>query len=394
MRKLKLNLPLLITIAMITGSIFGILFPSISIKIKIIGDLFINLIKLILFPLILIMLPYGISRVKNISRLGKVGITGILVIICLNLSTSLFSLGPGFLIKSQKVEYNVENLPRYEVKTLTTKEIFFSIIPPNIVSAISNENILGVMLFSILFGISIILSGEKGNIITDFLGSLMEILFKFIQLIMFTAPIGVFSLMAYTLATYGIKIIITFSSFLLALWIGAIVFLIIICYLGTSIISKVDFRRFIKAITEPFLLGLTTCTSSAVCPITVKNTVEEIGVKEDVAVFMIGSNLVRGGTIIYQVLSVFFLANIYNIELSIKQVILLPILVIFFLVPAGIPAIGTVTIVALLTALGLPLEGIAILMGIDRIRDMISSAMNVALQSLSSILVSHFVKDI
>jgi len=393
MKKIKFNLPLVITLSMIAGGIFGILLPVTSLKIKIIGDLFINLIKLILFPLILVLLPYGISSVKNISRLGKIGIIGILVIFALNLSTSLFSLGPGFILRSQQVEYDVESIPEYDIEPLTTQEILFSVIPKNIVSAIAEENILGVMLFGILFGISIILSGEKGNNVISLLESLMEVLFKFINMIMYTAPVGVFALMAYTLATYGLKIMITFSSFLLALWIGGIVFLVLLCYVGTSIIGRVSFRKFVRAIMEPFLLGFTTCSSSAACPINVKKTVQEMGVKEDIAIFMIGSNLVRGGTIIYQVLAVFFLANIYNIELTIRQIILLPILVILFLAPAGIPAIGTLTIVALLSALGLPLEGVAILMGIDRLRDMISTSMNVAIQSLSAIIVSRFVED-
>jgi len=393
MKKIKVSLPLVITIAMIAGSIFGIVFPKTSLQIKIAGDLFINLIKLILFPLILVMLPYGMSSVKNISRLGKIGIIGIIVIFALNLSTSLFSLGPGFILQSQHVEYDTESIPEYEGESITMKDILFSVIPANIVSAIANENILGVMVFGILFGISIILAGEKGALVISFLESMLEILFKFINMVMYTAPLGVFALMAYTLATYGLSIIISFSSFLLALWLGGIIFLFAVCYIGATVISKIPFRKFVHAVTEPFLLGLTTCSSSATAPVTVRNTVKEIGVKEDIAIFMIGSNLVRGGTIIYQVLAVFFLANIYHIDLGIKEIVLLPILVILFLAPAGIPAIGTLTIVALLTALGLPLEGVAILMGIDRLRDMISTAMNVAIQSLSAIIVSHYVEE-
>ncbi len=391
--KIKIPFTFIIFIALLGGIVFGLLAPGAALKIKILGDIFLKLITLLIFPLILIVLPAGIAQLGDIRRLGRIGLWGVIYSYATNIISTSIGIALGLIFFYRKGI--AIHLPAMEqVQTAappSLREVILNLIPGNLVADISANNVMAVLLFAILFSIALLLSKEKGKAVAELLNSLSAVIFSLVDIIMKIAPVGVFALSAYIFAQHGSKLILPMAGFLAAVWLGIIGFLIFYSALLLKLWGKIPILNFYKGVSEAAIVGISTCSQGAALPINIKNTVEKLSVPKDAATFMISFNIAKGGTALYQGLATIFIASIFAVELSPLQLFLLVLLISIIYIP-GVPASGTLLLAIVFSSFGIPMAGISILMGIDRIRDMICTAGNVTISALGAVVVSKLSK--
>jgi len=386
----KIPWTFLIFLGLLGGIVLGLLAPGAALKIKLLGDIFLKLITLLIFPIILIVLPAGIAQLGDVRRLGRIGLWGVIYSYATNLISTSIGIAIGLLLFSQRGL--TLSLPGVESVPTTTppsfSEVILNLIPGNLISDILANNVMAVLLFSILFSLALILSKEKGKPVAKLLNSLSSVIFSLVGIIMKIAPLGVFALTAYIFAEHGTKLILPLAGFLAAVWLGIIAFFIGYSTSLLKLLGKMPILTFYKGASEASLVGLSTCSAGAALPVNIKNTVEKLSVPKDVATFMISFNIAKGGTALYQGIATIFIASLYSVSLTPLQLLLVALLISIIYIP-GVPASGTLLLAIVFSSFGIPMEGISILMGIDRIRDMICTAGNVSISALGAVIVGR-----
>ncbi|MBR2739889.1 MAG: dicarboxylate/amino acid:cation symporter [Oscillospiraceae bacterium] len=387
--KKKISFATVVLIALLLGVAFGFALPDVAKKLSVIGTLFTRALKMVMIPMILFCVTSGITKISSPKAVGKIG----LVTLVFALVTNFFSSAAGvatILIADPTKGVSIEGLAPGEAAAAPTfAEIITSIVPDNIFTAFTSNNTLAIVFFSIVFGIAIVLAGEKGKLLADVFDSASEVTSKLIGIVIKFSPVGVFFLMGNTIANYGAGILGAMAKFVLCIWVGTILFIGIWGFIFTTFVAKVPFGKFLSSVKEAFMMGIATCSSAASMPLNIENTEKYLGVPKEVStmVMSIGTVIVNGGSDVYKAAGAVFLASLYGVKFGFAEAMLV-ILVTSVLVTAGVPSAGTLTIAVTLTSLGVPVDGIALLLGVDRLRDMISTAGNVYMHSLASVVVN------
>ena len=279
--------------------------------------------------------------------------------------------------------------------TVATKVHFIdtllNMIPTNIFAAFSEGNILGVIFFAILLGLSMTMVGGKAKPLLTLLEATNEVLLKLVQIIMKFAPYGVFSLLATTFANFGFSALLPLIKYVFTVVIGlGLQFLIV--YMGMLVvIGKLNPMPFIKKFAPIFNICLSTASSSAALPMSLERAETSFGVSKHISSFTLplGSTINMDGTAIMQGISVMFIAQIYGISLGLNDYLMVILSAVLASIgTAGVPGVGMVMLTMVLASVNLPLEGIALIMGVDRIIDMLRTAVNVAGDNICTILIA------
>ncbi len=403
----KIALHWQIMIGMIAGILFGFLMTQFSWGkgftgdwIAPLGTIFVNLLKLIAVPLILASLIKGISDLKDISKFKKIGGRTIVIYVL----TTVIAITIGLLLVNVMKPGN--GITPETIEKLTTEyassakiseriaeagrqkesgplQFVVDMVPQNAVKAMSdNKMMLQVIFFAIFLGISMLLiKEEQSDPLKKFFDSLNEVVLKMVDLIMLTAPYAVFALLANVVVTSDDP------DILLALlrYAGVVVFglaLMIVFYcILVSVITKKSPLWFLKQISPAQLLAFSTSSSAATLPVTMERVEEHIGVDKEVSSFVlpVGATINMDGTAIMQGVATVFIANIYGVELGIAgylTVILMSVLA--SIGTAGVPGVGLIMLSMVFAQVGLPIEGIGLILGVDRLLDMIRTAVNVS----------------
>lgn len=414
MKKLALHWKILL--GMTLGSIFAILIIQFSWGVEFIqdwikpfGKMFINALKLIAVPLILASLIKGVSDLKDISKLSKMGgktIATYVVTTVIAVSIGLIIvnvINPGKTISEQT---RTELLDNYKEDAAKKKEdatrqkdagplqALQDLIPDNIVSAASNNrNMLQVIVFAIFFGIGLILiPKEKAKPVKDFFDGFNEVILKLIDLIMLAAPYGVFALLATLIAESP-----SIDLFQALLWYGfSVVIGLAIMILLYSLLVKIFTKKspgfFFKGISPAQLLAFSTSSSAATLPITMERVEEHLGVDEDVASFVlpIGATINMDGTSLYQAVAAVFIAQTFGMDLSFSaQIGIIVTATLASIGSAAVPGAGMVMLVIVLGQAGIPEAGLALIFAIDRPLDMCRTAVNVTGDAAVSMIVAN-----
>jgi Na+/H+-dicarboxylate symporter len=380
-----------ILIALILGVITGVILGPQAEILKPIGTIFLNLINMIIVLLVLSSMTVGITSIHDPKKLSKIGTKTILyylsttiVAILLGLVFSkFFALGDGL-----GFEFSGE-LKNQDTPTLGA--IFLSIIPTNPVASLAEGNVLQIIVFSLFLGFAINFSGEKGKPLLQFLESLADVMYRLTSIIMEFSPIGVFALMAWVAGTFGAQVLYPLLKFLFVYY-AACLFHLVFVYCGMlTAIARVNPVPFFKGMSDAIMLAFSTSSSTATLPVSMHCVQKNLGVSKNITNFMLplGSTVNMNGAAIFQGMAAVFVANAYGITLDLQSLLTIVITgTLSSIGAAGIPGTGFIMLSVVFASVGLPIEGLALLAGIDRIREMGSTVLNVLGDAVCAVCIS------
>ena len=362
--------------AIFLGVLLGHLCPNLAVALKPLGDGFIKLIKMLIAPIIFATVVSGIAKVSDMKAVGRVGLKAFVyfeVVSTLALAIGLIVVNliqPGAGINADPNALDAQAVAAYTTgaKALTATDFILHIIPETIVGAFAGGEILQVLLFSVLFGVALARSGEKGRSIVTGIDRLSHIFFDMIRLIMHLAPIGAFGAMAFTIGQYGIGSLVSLGKLLACVYLTCLLFIFLV--LGTiARLAGFSIWRFLRYLKEEILIVLGTSSSEAALPRMIAK-MENLGCRKSVVGLVIptGYSFNLDGTSIYLTMAAVFVAQATNVSLTLGQQLgILGILLLTSKGAAGVTGSGFITLAATLSSVGtVPVAGLALLIGIDR----------------------------
>lgn len=385
-----MKLWLKILIALFLGAITGLMLGPHAAFLKPVGQGFLNLISMIIVLLILSSMTVGITSIHDPQKLSRIGLKtlglySITTIIALLLGIGLatfFHPGQGLHLET------AEPIVIKEAPSL--KDIFLSIIPSNPVLALAEGNILQIIFFALFLGIAINLSGDKGKPVLKVLESLAEVMYRLTAIVMEFSPIGVFALMAWVAGNFGLSAFYPLIKFLLLYYFACFIHVIFV-FCGILKLAKVKLLPFFRGMGDAMMMAFSTCSSSATLPLSLHCTIANLGVSKNIASFMLplGSTINMNGAALFQGMSAIFIAQSYGIHIGIEQMILIVATgTLSSIGAAGIPGTGFIMLTVVFTSAGIPVEGLALLAGIDRVREMVSTVLNVLGDSVCAVYIA------
>ena len=404
--KKKLSLSTLIFTALLLGALFGVglhdLIPAGHIRddiiiegmLYVVGQGFIRLMQMLVVPLVFCSLVCGSMAIGDTKTLGKVGIKTVLFYLfttamAVTVALSVASLiNPGLGVKVDNISTSEVSLS--ESKPLT--EILLNIIPKNPIESLATADMLPIIVFALFVGIMLAKLGSKTSTIANFFSQFNDIMMEMTMVVMSVAPIGVFCLIARTFANIG------FSAFVPMLkYMGAVILALAIQCFGVYqillfLFTRLNPMRFIKKFFPVMSFAFTTATSNATIPLSIDTLHKKIGVSKKISSFTIplGATVNMDGTSIMQGVAVIFIAQVYGISLTPSDLLtVVATATLASIGTAGVPSVGLVTLAMVLQSVGLPTEGIALIMGIDRILDMLRTAVNITGDAVCTTIVAH-----
>lgn len=397
MPRLFRNLTFQVLVAVSLGVLLGVEAPATAKALKPIGDTFINLVKMVITPIIFLTIVHGIASMADLRKLGRVGGKALLYFELV----STFALAIGLLIVNVTkpgAGLDISALAMGDVSKYTaagkeqgTLEFLLHIVPSNVVAAFASGDLLPVVFFSVLFGVALTAVGEAGRDIADLLVRLQAVFFRIVAIVMKVAPIGAFGAMAYTVGTFGLKTLLPLGRLMLDVYLTMAVFIFVV--LG-SICRAYGFRiwPFLRYIKEEILLVLGTSSSEAALPRMLEK-LERYGCAKPVVGLVIptGYSFNLDGTSIYLSMAAIFIAQVYKIDLPIgEQLTLLGILMLTSKGAAGVTGSGFIVLASTLAATRtVPVEGVALLLGVDRFMSEARAITNLIGNGVATLVVSR-----
>lgn len=381
-----------IIIAMLLGMFVGLLMKSLPIAssvTKVIVDnilnsgglIFTNLIKVLVIPVIFLSLLAGICGVDDSEKIGKVGLTAfvffivttVIALILAVMIASFFNIGHDLQFPTL-VSQSASNIP-------TLQQFILDIFPSNPFKAFADGNVLQVIVFAVILGLAIRISGDSGKKISAFIIDLNEVFMKSILLIMKLMPYGVFCLLAFLFAKLGTHLILQLLTYFLTVIFVLVIHTLFVYSFLLQSLAQLSPQKFFKKFFEVMLFGFSISSSNATLPLALKNVEQKLGVDKTISslVLSLGTNINKNGTAIMQGVATIFIAHAYNVELGFTGgfiVVLTSTLA--SISTAGAPSAGIIALAVVLKQVGLPLEGIAVILSVDRILDMLRTSVNIA----------------
>lgn len=402
MKKIRMGLTTQIFLGLLLGACFGYFLPEIGSQLKPLGDAFIRMIKMIVVPLIFSTLIVGIAGTGDFKKLGRLGGKAIIwfeVASALALIVGLVVvnvLQPGVGVSLPSIGAAAGANAAATAESFSISMHLLNIIPTNIVEACAKSDMLQIIFFSCFFGVAVAHIGEKkGKLIVDVCRCVCEAMFKVTHYVMLFAPIGIFAMISYTVGTFGLEMLIPLGKLVFSLYFAIIVFLCILALIA-SVITKLNFWHIFKVLREPLLLGYSTASSEAALPLAMK-CLERLGLPKQVITFVMptGYSFNLDGSTLYSSLAVIFLAQMYDIEFGItQQIMMLLTLMISTKGIAGVPGASIIVIAGTAASFGIPTEGIAIILGVDRIMDMARTFCNIFGNCIATVVVGLWEREI
>lgn len=405
--KKGLGLSTKIFIALLVGAIFGVVIhyviPASDIKDKflvegvlyVIGQGFIRLMQMLVVPLVFCSLVCGSMAIGDTKTLGKVGVKTICFYIATTALAVVIALSIAYLI-NPGLGLDMDSVQKSEVTSTAEKtdmvETLLNIIPKNPIGSMAAGDMLPIIVFALFVGIMLAKLGNKADVVANFFSQFNDVMMEMTMAIMKIAPVGVFCLIARTFATVG------FSAFKpMIKYMGSVTLALVIqCFLVYQVLLFVFTRlnpvKFIKKFLPVMGFAFSTATSNATIPLSIDTLNKKMGVSKQISSFTIplGATVNMDGTSIMQGVAVVFISQAFGIELTLGNLATVVLTATLASIgTAGVPSVGLVTLAMVLTSVGLPTEGIALIMGIDRILDMLRTAVNITGDAVCTTIVAH-----
>ncbi|BDF33884.1 proton/glutamate symporter [Lachnospiraceae bacterium] len=406
--KKKLGLTTKIFIALIAGAIFGIVLcyvvPASSVKddiivdgvLHVIGQGFIRLMKMLVVPLVFCSLVCGSMSIGDTKKLGTVGVRTLVFYLCTTALaiTVALSVGniinPGRGLDMSKIQAGAADVGSAEASSLT--DTLLNIIPDNPVNALASGSMLQIIVFALIIGIILAKLGERTETVSNFFSQFNDIMMEMTMMVMSFAPIGVFCLISKTFAGIGFSAFVPLGKYM----IGVLIALAVQCfvvYLGLlKLFTGLNPLKFIKHFFPVMAFAFSTATSNATIPLSIDTLAKKMGVSKRISSFTIplGATINMDGTAIMQGVAVVFAAQAFGIHLELMDYItVIGTATLASIGTAGVPSVGLVTLTMVFNSVGLPVEAIGLIMGIDRILDMTRTAVNITGDAVCTTIVAH-----
>jgi len=367
-----------ILIGFLLGIIVGAIFGEAATPLRVLGDILVRLLSMLVVPLVITTLSVGVANISGIKMgrmLGKTlffyYITGIIGLAIALFFANIFNVGAGMAIgELADIDY---------VAPPVFTEVLVNIIPRNIVDAMAQATMLQIVFFAIIFGFAMNMAGKASEAVHNVLESASQVMFKVVQMVLYYAPIGVFGLIAWTVGNYGLAVLRPFAGLIFVVYLVAVIHVLVVYTIFLRGFAKISPFVFLNRIKEAPLFAFVTCSSAGTLPVSMK-VAEEVGISKTTSGFVlpVGATVNMDGTAIYQAVAAVFIANAFGLELTIgTQIIIVVTALLASIGTAGVPGAGMIMLMTVLTAAGLPIEGVALIAGVDRILDMARTSVNV-----------------
>jgi Na+/H+-dicarboxylate symporter len=379
-----------ILIGLALGIAVGMVFKEDALVLAPIGTLFLNAIKMLIVPLVFVSLVAGITSMKDTAKLGRISVKTILVY----LVTTAFAVSIGLLFGALFAPGEGMNLVASaapEAKQAPSLvSIIVGLVPSNPVTAFAEGNILQIIVFAIAMGVSMNLVGERAAPAVRLFDGLAETFYKLTDLVMRVAPIGVFALTAGVVGSHGAEILLPLAGVIGVIYLASIAHIVLVYGGLLGLVGRLSPLRFLQGVAPALAVAFSTSSSAGTLPVSIDCARKNLGVSEGVAGFVlpVGATINMDGTAIYQGVLALFIAQAFGIDLSAGQYLMIILTATLASIgTAGIPGAGLIMLGLVLTSAGLPLEGVALIAGIDRILDMARTTVNVAGDLMTTTLI-------
>ncbi|MFC2129757.1 dicarboxylate/amino acid:cation symporter [Bacteroidota bacterium] len=374
------------------------------------GNIFLKLLKMIAVPLIFVSLVKGISSLTNISKLSRIGLKTIVIYVITTVIATTIGLGlvnliqPGNVFpEEKKLEYRERFLEDITDKQITAESVqdqspllfLEELVPENIVFAAGNNSkMLQIIFFAIIFGIALVLiPNKKTAVVKDFFDGLNDVIIKIIDIIMRFAPYGVLALMAGLIVDFSgeAEVFRALGMYMLTAGIGLFALILIFYPLLMRLFAGIGYRKFFRGLLPAQLVAFSTSSSAATLPVTLKQVINEFKVSKSIANFVlpVGVTINMDGTSCYQAVAAVFIAQVFGMDLDISQQISIVLLAtIASIGTPGVPGGSIVMLIIVLNTVGIPVEGLALILGVDRPIDMLRTSVNVTGDSTVAAIVA------
>jgi len=399
-----------ILIGLVLGALLGPLLGDWAVALEPFGQAFIRLLIMIVIPLVMASLIIGTASLGDLKKLGRIGLKTVgFYLVATAIAVSLGLGVGGVLAPGSGLDEEVKNdlLEEYAGTSQEgmaelgeapgLQDILFNIIPRNPIAAMANMDMLQIIFFSLFLGIALtVLTEKKRKPLIDVLESINDSMVVMVEMIMKIAPYGVFILIAAVAGRFGYAVLLSLLNYVLVT-IGTMILFTIAFYPITLRLSGMSPIFFFKRFYEVIVFAFSTSSSNAALPINLRISEEDLGVSRSVASFVLplGATVNMNGTAIYQGVSTVFIAQVYGIDLNLTSLVTVVVTATLASIgAAGVPGIGFITLTIVLQALGIPLEGLAMILGVERILDMTRTAVNVTGDSAAAIWVARTEGDL
>ena len=392
----KDKLYLRVAAGFVIGILLGVFLPQFSIDTKVVGDIYLNMIKLMIIPIVIAAVFCGIANIRDGALLRRIGLRTVALYVLMFVVSAAVSLGIAYLIRPGRGAV-FENAPVYEgaITSPTVSDFLRNIVPTNIFSSMAEGNTLPVILFTVVFAVAIVSVGEKGKPVVDVMNSLSAAFFRMLGYFMELSPIGVMSLMAFSVAQYGAGIFGSLAKYIFTCWLACIAVFFLVMLLPACLITKTSPGKFLKACGKIALVTLSTTSSAATLPTTINVSIQDLGAPEDISKFTLplGCTInMCGGACSFCCLAV-FVSDFYGIGLTLPTILFLVFVATLINMAApGIPGGGVVLGASFLSILGLPIDLMGPISGFYRLLDMAFTTINVEGDVAANLIIAKSVE--
>jgi proton glutamate symport protein len=387
----RISLTAWILIALVAGIAFGAGFPEAAKPLGLLGTVFLRLIKSIIAPLLFGTLVVGIAGTGSAKTMGRIGGKAILYFEIVTTVALFVGLGFANFVKPGAGVRLQAGAPGVSGGALTLTGILEHAFPASIVDAMARGEVLQIVVFTFLFGTACVALGHKAEPVVRFCEALSEIMFRYTDYVMYLAPVGVFGAMAATVAEKGLGVLLSLGKLVATLY-AAEIFFVVAVFGAVLVMARIPVRRFIRQVKAPFLLAYSTASSEAALPAALEN-MEKMGVPKHIVAFVLpaGYSFNLDGSTLYLTLAAMFIAQAANVSLPFTtQLMMMLTLMLTSKGLAGVPRAALVVLAGTLPTFHLPVEGIAVLLGVDTLMDMCRTSVNVLGNCLAAAVVARW----
>jgi len=388
----RISLTAWILIALVAGITFGAVFPGPAKELGILGTIFLRLIKSIIAPLLFGTLVVGIAGTGNVKTMGRIGGKAILYFEVVTTIALFVGLGAANLVRpGVGVDLSKTTEPDLPAASASLSQILEHTFPTSIIDSMAKGEVLQIVVFTFLFGTACAAIGLKARPVVEFCESLSEVMFKFTNYVMLFAPFGVFGAMAATVGERGLQVLVNLGKLVVTLY-AAEAFFVIFVFGAVILIARIPARRFIHYVRDPYLIAFSTASSEAALPRALEN-MENFGVPKHIVSFVLptGYSFNLDGSTLYLSLAALFVAQAANIHMPFgTQIVMMLTLMLSSKGVAGVPRASLVILAGTLASFGLPIAGVAVILGVDTLMDMARTSVNVLGNCLATAVVARW----
>jgi Na+/H+-dicarboxylate symporter len=397
-----MNLSVKIIIALVLGAVTGImlnifapdLFPPLDTYVFTpIGKIFINLITMLVVPIVFISIALGTAGLGDPKKLGRIGLKTISFFLATTSVAIVIGLGLAYIFEPGNAgTFNTEGLEYSSEKAPPISETLLNIIPTNPIQSFADGNMLQIIVFAIFIGFALTMLGSKVDKVKDLLEQGNEIMMYLVNLVMKFAPYGTFALLASAIGQQGLDAIKAMSLYMIVVLLALVVHAIVTYGSTILLIAKRNPIDFFKGFAPAMGVAFSTSSSNATLPVSMSVAQKNLGVPKSISGFVqpLGATINMDGTAIMQGVATIFIAQVYDVDLSLTALLIVVLTAVLASIgTAGVPGVGLIMLAMVLSSVNLPVEGIALIIGIDRLLDMARTAVNITGDAACAVIVAE-----